>query len=404
MAHQEIVDLIKKSIEQGVGREQLVSDLIFAGFAYREIQGAINEMARQGQLPAAFFEGTSRRMQRVYQGPKVKKIGELAQESREAEATAGEIARTYRKRIIIFVAVLIAAFALVSGGLYFYGTLPSVVVKRALSNLSDTQSFGYYLKANVAVDKSGMPDFVTDKLFGEEDTIESRGIVDYSVDYLEFSSEISAGNGFDSTQEPFWGIGLIFTAPSDWFFKLNSISSTASQDAKLAEQLSLGWVKVDSPPESLSGLMPQKILSQLSVYRNLNSSQVGQLVKIASDPALISSIVSAGTETIGGSNYYRYRISFDKNKAGQITGQFYGMLGKTGGPLLSVFDNPWDVWITKNNPIIYRIKYSFGTDISGYTFNLRDFDLYLSGFDQNPPVSEPAQYNLLSHVLEIIKE
>lgn len=403
MARKEITDIIKNSVQQGVGREQLVSDLIFAGFNYQEIQGAINEMVSNEQLPESFLSGSSKKSQRIYQGPKVHKISELAQESQIEESTTKDIVKKYKKRFIIFVAILVAVFVIVAGGLYFYGTLPSVVVGRAMGNLSKTESFSYYFKTNVSVDKNSQ-ESVINNLFGNQDTIESQGFVDFSGSYPEISSDISAKIGFDanSSSTPFWDIGFISLNSSDWFLKLNSISTTTPKDSQLAQQLSLSWVKVDSSANSISDFIPGEIISHINEYRGINASQLAQLFKITSDYSSIDSIVSAGTEQIGGNNYYHYKIAFNKEKIGQIIGQFYDILGQSDKPLLSAFQNPIDVWISKNNSVIYRISYSFSPEISGYTFNPKDFDLYLSGFNQNYQISEPTQYNLLSHILDIV--
>jgi hypothetical protein len=403
MARQEIVDIIKRSVEQGVGREQLVSDLIFAGFNYQEIQGAINEMASKGQLPESFSSGFSRRTQRVYQGQKVNKISELAQESQIEESATKEIVKKYKKRFIVFILTLLAVFVAFAGGLYFYGTLPSVVFSRALNNLSETKSFSYYFQTNVSVDKN-YQDPVVNNLFSGQDTIKSQGLVDFSGNYPIISSEISAKIGFDADINaiPFWDFSFISLNPSEWFSKLNLIATTTPQDSQLAQQLSLGWVKMDVSAENISDLIPQKILSQITTYRGLIMSQLTQLFRTISDSSAISGIISLGTEQIDGNNYYHYKINFNKDKIQQIVSQFYDVIGQSDKPLLAAFQNPIDIWVLKGNSVIYRIKYSFSPEISGHTFNPKDFDLYLSEFNQNYQILAPAQYNLLSHVLDIV--
>jgi len=403
MARQEIIEIIKKSVGQGVSREQLVSDLIFAGFNYREIQGALNEMAANGQLSQSFLSSISRRGQRTPQAPKIQKIGEAAAEGVEVEISAKDIIKKYKKRFLIFIALIVVIFGGTAAALYLYGTSSSVVVKRVLANLSSVSSLAYYLKSNVVVDRSGN-DPLLEAVFEDNVTMESSGTIDFSGnDAIKFSTEITAKNGFDSTSSSVWDTGFISTAPADWFIKINYIATTTQENKTLYDQLSLGWTKVDAPPESLSGLVPQKLISKIANYRGLISPQISQIVKLASDPAIIAGITSLSSENIGGSNYYHYQITFQKDKISNVISQFYSTLGENSGPLVSLVDNPWDIWISKKTSVLYRIKINALNQISGHTFNPQGIDLYLSGFNENYSISNPPQANSLVHILEITK-
>jgi len=403
MANQELIELIKKSVEQGVSRERLVSDLIFAGFNYREIQGTLNKMAANGQLSQSFLSSISRKGQRTLQTQRVQKIGEATAEGAEIEMTAKDIVKKYKKRFLIFIVVIAVIFGGTAAALYLYGTSSSVVVKRALTNLSSVSSLAYYLKSNVVVDRSGN-DPLLETVFEDNITVESSGMVDFSGNgTIKFSTEITAKNGFNSASSSVWDAGFISTASADWFIKINYIATTTQENKALYDQLALGWVKMDVPLESLNGLVPQKLISKISNYKGLISSQISQIVKLASDPAIIAGIISLGSENIGGSNYYHYQVMFQKDKIANVISQFYSTLGENGGSLVDLVDNPWDIWISKKTSALYRIKINPSNQISGHTFNPQSIDLYLSGFNENYSISDPSQANSLAHILEITK-
>ncbi len=403
MSKKEIVDIIKNSVAQGVGREQLISDLIFAGFTYQEIEGAINEMVLHQEIPESFLRDYSKKGQQIYKGPKINKIDDISQEFKEQESSAREILSTYKKRFIIFVASAVGAFLIVSVGLYFYETIPSVVVKKAMGNLLAAKSFSYYFQADVLADKNSNDSQIFN-LFSDKNTITSQGVVDVSGDYPKISSQIFAQDGFnaDSSSTPFWDVSFLSLNPQSWFFKINSIATTSPQDAQLASQLALGWAQVDSSPDTLVDFIPNGIFSEINDLRNFPQNQLSQLFNLILNYSNVKTIISKGTDTINGSNYYHYLITLNQDGIGQATKYFYDNVGQSSGPLASVFSNAIDIWISKSDRTIYKISYSFSPEISGYALNPKNFSLYLFGFNQNYQISSPAQYNSLNKLIQLI--
>ncbi len=403
MAKKEIIDIIKNSVAQGVGREQLISDLIFAGFTYQEIEGAINEMVSRQEIPESFLRNYSRKGQQIYKGPKINKIGDISQEFKEQEASAREILNIYKKRFIIFVLSAIGVFLIISIGLYVYGTIPSVVVEKAMGNLLNAKSFSYYLQVDASADKS-LNDSQVFNLFSDKNTITSQGVVDVSGSYPKISSQIFAQNGFDadSSSTSFWDVSFLSIDPQSWFFKINSIATTSPQSAQLANQLALGWVQVDSSSDVINNFIPNGIFSEINDIKNLSENQLSQLFGLMLNYSNIQSIVSKGTDTIDGSNYYHYSIALNQDGINQALKYFYDSVGQSDAPLVSAFQNAIDIWISKSSRTIYKISYSFSPAISGYALNPQSFNLYLFGFNQNYQISSPAQYNSLNKLIQLI--
>lgn len=401
MTRQDLIELIKKSIEQGADRERLVSDLIFAGFNYQEIQGALNQMSSSGQLPPNFFSGTSRRIQKIPKGQHVESIAEAAG-PQEPEADVKGIIGKYKKVFFITLSALVVVVGGAMLGFYLYSTSPTIVVGRALSNLSQAKTFAYYFRANAVIDiNSGDP--LIDSNFSNQGTVESQGVVDLSGGSAKFSSQFDVRNGVDSTSTPVWNAGIISTEPSNLYVKVDSVATTTAALRPLLGQLVLGWFKVDAPTQNLNGIIPERLISEIPLYQNLIPQSASGILRSLPVPGLISQIISIGSENINNSTYGHYRIYFNQDAFAQIAGQFYSAVGKSGGELSKLAGVPWDIWISKTESNIYRINISLGQPISGYTFGYKNIDVYLSGFNAVSPVTAPPQFSLLSHILQIIK-
>jgi hypothetical protein len=404
MARQDLIELIKNSIEQGTDRERLVSDLIFAGFSYQEIQGALNQMASAGQLPTGFFSGVSKRMQRTPQGQHIETIVEATKNGEVEQETVGEIIKKYKKRFFIIVGLVIVIFGGISFGLYLYGTNSSVIVGKALANFSQARTFGYYLKSNVDVAATPGDNFYNN-LSGTKATLESRGIIDLSgSDYAKFSSQILLHDGYDSTSTPVWDLSLISLDPSDTYLKLNSITTSTLETKALNNQLELGWVKIDDSLDNLKGTLPERMITQLPYYQRLMTSALVAEILKSQDKTLIKEIKSLGVDTIRQADYYHFQITFMTDGLQGIFSQFHGSLGINGGELNVLAQVPWDVWISKSDPNIFRIKISPPSASEGAAFEPKDIDVYLSGFNSIISVIAPQQFGSLKHILEIIKQ
>ena len=407
MARKEVTDLIIKEIEHGSTREQVVSNLIFAGFSYQEIQGALNEMAQKGELSQDFLMSDKRIRREGAQGPKVKKIEEETYQE-EQGVSVKELISRYKK---IFFTVLISLIIVFGGGLmgfYFYSTSTSVVMGRVLSNLSEVYSGSFYVNANIDVNKDNAKgDQIITDLFPEQATLESKGFFEFKTGpTIKYSLELSAKNGYDAGASvlPFWDIGVISSDVPSLYFKLNNLATTTSQNQTLVTQLLPAWVLVDTAnSQPLNVVAPQKILSLINDYRQILSSDLTGISGLISDPTLIKSAVNLGSQNIGNSSYYHYQIYFDFDKAGVIVSKLYSSAGINSGWLSDLIKDPWEIWIDKNTLLPYQIVIKNDSPDSSMLFDPRSVTLVLDGLNAPYAINAPAQFSSLAHVLQIIQ-
>lgn len=407
MENQQLIDLINKEIEQGSSREQVVSNLIFAGFSYQEIQSALNQMAQKGELPRDFLISERRARQVGAQVQKLKKLEETTAPAEEGPSVK-EILGQYKKKLIY---ALIGAIVLIGGGFtifYFYNTSTSVVIKRTLSNLSSISSGAFYITANVDVNKDAAAnDSFVGQIFPEKITLESKGVFDISSLPLEYSLEISAKNGYDAdaSAQPFWDVGAVSPDGSALYFKLNDVATTTDQNQVLVSQLLPVWVLVDTTSsEPLFAVAPQKVLSRFKSYQHISSLDFKSVLKLLSDPLTISGIADLGSQNIGNSSYYHYKITLDPQRASEIASAFYSAAGiSDGGWLPDLINDPWEVWIDKNTLLPYQISIKNETANSSLLFDPRNIILTMGGFNSQYNIMPPAQSSTLSHLLQIIQ-
>lgn len=407
MENHQLIDLINKEIEQGSSREQVVSNLIFAGFSYQDIQGALNQMARNGELPKDFLDSSRQTRQTGAQIQKIKKLEESTAQISE-EPSIKEMVGRYKK---IFIYVSIGLIVLI-GGLftifYLYNTSTSVILKKSLINLSSVTSGSFYMAANVDVNKDVSPnDLLIKDMFPEKITLESKGIFDISYLVAKYSLEISANDGYnaDSSSQPFWDVGAVSPDGSAFYFKLNDIATSSIQNQTFVSQLLPTWVFVDiTSSEPLFTVAPQKVLSRLESYRGAASSDFKSALSLLSDPLIISSVADLGSQNIGDSSYYHYKITLEPQRANEIISAFYSAAGiSDGGWLKDLINNPWEIWINKSSLLPYRVLITNKTEDSSQMFDPRDVLLIISGFNAKYSIDAPAQFSPLSHILQIIQ-
>jgi hypothetical protein len=411
MAKKEIMDLISKEIDQGLNKEQIVSDLIFAGFSYQDIQGAFNQMEQEGKLPEDFLiSGRSVRKQTI-KGPAIKKIEELTSEYQVEEENRKEVVSKYKTIALKVLLILVVISGVFFAGFYFYSTSSSVVIKKTLANVSKVRSAAFYVSANVDINKSSKNN--NDEILKELPDrliIESRGLVNTYSPVVDYSLEIALKNADIATSSqllnPFWGIGAISTKDSNFYLKLNNLE-TSKKNETLSSKLLENWVVFDiSDNNLLSGIVPKEILKTLLLYQRISSPAAARVFSLISDSLLVEKITSLGSQKIDGVPFYHYQIVFNKNKASYVVSEFYSLIGKDigSGWIEELVKNPWEVWIDKKTLLPYQIIIRNVNPNSNFVFNPREVTIILSGFNASYQISHPAQFFSLKQIIQLIQD
>jgi len=410
MASKEIKDLIAKEIDQGFSREQIVSDLIFAGFSYQEIQGAFNEMAQEGKLPSDFIVSGRTTAKRTFHLPKINRIDQVieAQEEEEEKINPIDLFLSRHKKTLIIILISLVILG-VGGwfGFYFYSTSTSVVMSKTLTNFSKLKSGSFYLSANVDFNKANDNNQAIFKLFPEKLTLESKGFFDAQKGTtLSYSVQMSVKEGYDASDlaKSLWGIGAISTIDNSFYFKLNELATTTLDDKILADQLLSNWVLVDVlDKKPLLKFVPFQILSLLEKYQKFLSSDLTEVLSLINDYELIKSVNNLGSQKIGNASYYHYQVYLNEQKAQNIVLRLYSFIGTDSGWLSLLIKNPLEIWINKKTLLPYQIviKNEFADDL--LTLNPQKVTVVLSNLGKSYNISAPAQFLSLERVLQIIQ-
>jgi hypothetical protein len=156
--------------------------------------------------------------------------------------------------------------------------------------------------------------------------------------------------------------------------------------------------------QPLFAVAPQKVLSRLVFYQHMSSSDLKSVLNLLSDPLIISSVVDLGSQNIGNSSYYHYRITLDPQRANNVISAFYTAAGISDeGWLPALINNPWEIWVDKSTLLPYQISIKNETTNPSLLFDPRSIILTMSGFNAQYNIMQPTQFSSLSHILNIIQ-
>lgn len=400
MIRKELEDLILKSVDGETSQDKLVSDLIFAGFTYSEIQGALNELLAEEKIPVDFMNRKGLR-QAVFRPAQAGKLSDVGADALMEEENIKHTASRFKKIFIFVVVGILVILAIMAVVMYLYQNNPATVIKKTLLNISNATSFGFSVSMQASVNKEIINQ---DPFFGfladNPIILESKGLVEHRYDGLSVSLENSIYLNED-TSTSFWDISAINIPQKPLHFRINSIAT--STNPGFVDELMGQWVVMDSASTLITdSIIPRSFISALDRYNKIDSKKLTEFMKMTSDNTLITSINELPDESVNGIKLRHYQLSFNQDKIGKLINSFYSISNESNGWFSGAFINPWEVWIIKDTNNLYRVRMEFdgGKSIIIPT----TLDGYFSGFNENYSISIPSQSGSLERIYEITNE
>jgi len=354
MAQDELLDLIRKELAQKKSRETIVSNLIFAGWKYREIEGGFADLFRKGEVSKEFLgESASPAARSPLQDQPHRieeSVGSLDHPRTKFEI-ASELIDAYKQKMVMWGAGIITVIAAVGVGYAIYSNLSSVIVGRALRIGMNASSFTYRVTAQGPVNIN----YQDTDIFKRTILPVPQAIFSIDGSFMRASSNVSAlsyaisvRGSQDSGQR--WQANIILPGSGGAFVQVNSIMASSTLWQAALGRIAQRWIGMASTDDLLQVPFagPRGLWSDIFSCRSMLGGQNGNLFAFLAQPGVITGIQRVGVEKKDGVFAYHFILMLSDAVAEQADPSVAACLGSNGfthwGKVLA---GSWDFFVNR---------------------------------------------------------
>lgn len=353
MMDEKLLDSIKKEIKEGNSTDDIISDLIFAGWDYRDIEGAFGELHKRKEIKDEDFESFRPKKEQVISKKETKRIEESFDLEPEPKTEFGQIVEKieYNKKNIIW-SLGIVVFVLVGMFLWYQFSYksPENIVRRSFVNLAKSQNikFNTLIEAKPNQVVSNSDPFLSNVFLAENLKINYFGVLAKENSFLKSSFGFSVGRS-GLQNNAFWEANIINTGSDNLFLKLSFLETKISDWQNKYESLVGRWIKVEDKSDfSKVYFLGPEIFFQKSFVLKSESNDIESIRDFLGREDFFSSIEELPSKKIDGEKFYHYKFSINSVYEKDFLALLDPIFSRTG--LLDIYQavgSEWDVLISR---------------------------------------------------------
>ena len=354
MAQEELLDLIRKEVAQKKSRETIVSNLIFAGWKYRDIESGFAQLLRNGEVSEEFSGQPVSRVSRVPSPDKAHRVEEEMgpiESPRTRFEVASELVVAYEHKALIWIASAVTVVAAIVVGYAIYSNVGSVIVGRALRIGAQTPAYAYRLVAqgSVAINYQDTDIFkrvvlaVPQAVLTVNGTF-SRGMAGVSA--LSYNIDVR-GPGETA---PRWQANIVLPDSGGSFVQVNAVIASSTQWQDALGRIAQRWIGIGSIGDlsQVPFVGPRGLWSDLFSCRSVLGGQNGNIFSFLSQPGVVTNIERMNSEQENGVAAYHFVVTIDGTAAVRADPSIASCLAADGFTHWeTVLDGQWDFLINK---------------------------------------------------------
>lgn len=354
MAQEELLDLIRKEVAQKKSRETIVSNLIFAGWKYRDIESGFAQLLRNGEVSEEFSGQPVSRVSRVPSPDKAHRVEEEMgpiESPRTRFEVASELVVAYEHKALIWIASAVTVVAAIVVGYAIYSNVGSVIVGRALRIGAQTPAYAYRLVAqgSVAINYQDTDIFkrvvlaVPQAVLTVNGTF-SRGTAGVSA--LSYNIDVR-GPGETA---PRWQANIVLPDSGGSFVQVNAVIASSTQWQDALGRIAQRWIGIGSIGDlsQVPFVGPRGLWSDLFSCRSVLGGQNGNIFSFLSQPGVVTNIERMNSEQENGVAAYHFVVTIDGTAAVRADPSIASCLAADGFTHWeTVLDGQWDFLINK---------------------------------------------------------
>ncbi len=412
MAQDELLNLIRKQVAEKKSRETIVSNLIFAGWKYREIEGGFADLFRKGEVSKEFLGEAATRGSRPPLQDETHRVEEAVgsiEHPRTKFEVVSELVGVYKQRALIWGASAITAIAAIVVGYAIYSNASSVIVARALRIGINAPSYAYraIAQGSVAINYQDVDVFkrtilsVPQALF----TIDGS-FVRSSENTSALSYQIDARGAQETA--PRWQANIIFPDSGGAFVQVNGIMSSSTQWQDPLNRIAQRWISITSVGDlsQVPFAGPRGLWGDALACRPVMGGPNGNLFSFLAQPGVITGIQRIGVEQKNGVAAYHFVLTLNGAAAAQADQSVAACLGADGFTHWeTVLDGSWDFFI--NQQTLEPLSLSradivqSSTDV---TMGISSLSITFGNWDQPLSIAMPQSFLTAAQAENIIND
>jgi hypothetical protein len=354
MAKDELLNLIRKEVAQKKSRETIVSDLIFAGWKYHDIEAGFADLFHKGEVSKEFLSEAAARSLRPPLHEEARRVADVVgtiEPSRTKFEIAAELFALYRHRMVVWGGGVIAVIIVGAIGYFAYGTISSVIVGRSLDIGAGASSYSYRLTAQGPVVINYQDADVFKRIVFSVD--QAIFVVDGS--FARVSPNASAlsyaidARGLGESDSR-WQENIILSGDGGSFAQVSDVvaSSTSWRDA--IGRIARRWIDIGSVDDLVRVPFagPRGLWNDIFLCRSALGGRNGNLFSFLKQPGVITGIRRVGVEQKDGVPAYHFVLTLSGAAASQADPSVAACVGAQGFTHWgAVLNGSWDFFVNK---------------------------------------------------------
>ncbi|MFA6495100.1 MAG: hypothetical protein WC246_01105 [Candidatus Paceibacterota bacterium] len=400
MAQDELLELIRKEVAEKKSRETIVSNLIFAGWKYHDIEAGFADLFRKGEVSKEFLGAAAARVSRPplqEQAHRVEEAVGTFERPRTKAEVIFELINVYKRKALIWSGSIAGGIAVVAVAYVIYSNLNSVIVGRALRVGTAASSYTYHLtmQGNVAVNYQDSDLFKRVVLSVPEVTVAVDGsFMRTPSGTSALSYQIDARAPQETASR--WQAALVLPGGGGTFVQINAIAASSTQWQAALGRIANRWIA----PQSIGDLSlvpfagPRGLWSDIYSCRAMLGGPNGNIFSFLAQSGVIADITRVGIEEKNGVAAYHFVLAVNGATARQADQAVATCLGANGFThWQAVINGSWDFFINKKTlqPISLSRSVSAQSD-PDVTMGIASLAMTFNDWNQPLSISAPQSF------------
>ena len=412
MAQEELLDLIRKQVAEKKSRETIVSNLIFAGWKYRDIEGGFAQLLRNGEVSEEFSGQSAARVSHAPLPDEARRVEEEMgplESPRTKFEVVSDLVGVYEHKALIWVAGTVTVIAAIVVGYAIYSNVSGVIVGRALRVGAQAPSYAYHLVAQgpVAINYQDTDVFkrvvlpIPQAVFAVDGTF-ARGTAGVSA--LSYSID---ARGPEETAAR-WQANIVLPDSGGSFVQVNAVVASSTQWQEALGRLAQRWIGIGSISDlsQVPFVGPRGLWSDLFSCRSTLGGQDGNVFSFLSQPGVITNIQRMSGEQVNGVPVHHFKVTIDGTAAVRADPSLASCLAADGFTHWeTVLDGQWDFLINKQTlePISLS-RADIAQSADGVTVGVSSMSITFGNWGQPLSIVVPQSFLSATQAANIIAD
>jgi len=412
MANEEILAIVKQQVNEGKSREVIVSNLIFSGWKFSEIEEAFAQLAQLGEINSAYARRQERGILNATRNDGPRRVEELIDVPLPPRAKAdviSDIVKAYKRKAFMWVVLVFVVLGGIVGGYFLYSNMSGVIVRKSFEKVAQSSfSYNALMSGGVIIDYRDVDLFKRNILTLSRESLiidgsfapDAKGVFGTSLVVLLPSSTSS------DTSTPSWNMSALLLGDGDVYAQTTGLKHGPVEWKSAIERIGQRWIKLSSSgsAQRFPFLGPTGMWNDFFSCSTLLAGSRYNLFSLFNQEGVITSIKRLGSENKNGEDAYHFVVTLD---GAAIKDDILTACINQGlfADWSALFSGEWNVYISKKTSLPVALeKNNILQQDTNHTLSIISFAVTFSRFGEAFSIQAPQSFLLPDQAWAIITD